>query len=312
MNFIKKLSLLATLVAVMFVFNACDEDTTGPDDSNAPGAPVSLMATSTNANTVTIKWSAPGDLDGSLFQDYTVTYYPSNAGPENAPDTTVVLAGEPVQITGLDADKVYTFAVTTNYSNGESSTATTIEWAPAMRFETVDANTIKIYASDVAAAGSGINLYQDDGLGDFLPTVLTVADIAQWNLGLDTKENGTVKFGSANQLTYTGAASAIYSAEMSAVIKEANSLNDPDVFDSQALDAKTYSQRVEDLSMISLTGKSGVVFYVRVPSTTAGSYNYAKLFVKAVDGKFLQGDGDKYIEVTVSYQANTNFPYAKK
>lgn len=310
MNIIKKLSLLTALIAVMFVFNSCNDDSTGPSETKKPGAPVNLVATSTNATTVTIQWNAPGDLDGDLFKEYTVTYYPEGTGATNAPDTVVATAGVPVSFSGLDENKVYVFAVTTSYTNGETSTATTIKWAPAMRFETVDANTIKIYTSEVLTQGSGINLYADDGLGTFLPTVLSVTNITQWNLGLDTKVAGKVNFGSASALSYSGSSTVINSAEISSSLRTADGLNDPDVFDSQALDAKTYSQNVEDLSKINLTNKSGVVMYVRVP--TATDYNYAKIFIKSVNGSFLQGTTEKYIEITVSYQANAGFPYAKK
>lgn len=301
---------MTALIAVMFVFNACNDDSTGPSETKKPGAPVSLVATSTNSTTVTIKWSAPGDLESDLFKEYTVTYYPENTGATNAPDTTVVTANTPVEITGLDENKVYVFAVTTSYTNGETSTATTIKWAPAMRFETVDANTIKIYTSEVLTQGSGINLYADDGLGTFLPTVLSVTNITQWNLGLDTKVAGKVNFGSASALSYSGSSTVINSAEISSSLRVADGLNDPDVFDSQALDSKTYSQRAEDLSKINLTNKGGVVMYARVANGT--DYNYAKIFIKSVNGSFLQGTADKYIEITVSYQANAGFPYAKK
>lgn len=294
---------MTALVAVMFAFNACEEDTTGPEN-DVPSAPVGLMATSINSTTVHIKWTAPGDLDDALFKDYTVIYYPSNTSADDAPDMTADMAGEPFEITGLDEDKTYTFEVITNYTNGESSTAAKIEWAPAIRFETVDAETIKVYESDATAFGSGISLYDS-----FLetPEVLTVANIVNWNLGLDTK-NSSLNFGSASQLSYTGATTAA-SAELASVAFTANGLND--VFDSEGMDTRTYTERVEDLTNVSLGAKSGVVFYVRVANGTG--FNYAKVYVDGNGGSFLKGTSpNRYVEVTISYQANIDVPYAKQ
>lgn len=290
---------MTALVAVMFAFNACEEDSTGPEN-DVPSAPVGLMATSINSTTVHIKWTAPGDLDDALFKDYTVIYYPSNTSADDAPDMTADMAGEPFEITGLDEDKTYTFEVITNYTNGESSTAAKIEWAPAIRFETVDALTIKIYETASDFLGSGINLNSTK------PIVTTIDDIVMWNLGIHT-ENG-ILFGSASQLDYAGASTAA-SAEMASVAFTANGLND--VFDSEGMDTRSYTERVEDLTNVSLGDKSGVVFYVRVANGTG--FNYAKIYVDGNGGSFLKGTtGNRYIEVTISYQANIDVPYAKQ
>ncbi len=302
---IKRFSLLAALVAVMFAFNACEEDTVGPGDEETPSAPINLMATSADDNTVHLKWSAPGDLDATMFDSYTVTYYPEGTGSTDAPTMDATEADMAFPVTGLDMDKVYTFEVVTNYTNGETSSMVSINWAPAMRFDMVDANTIKVYAH-TSSLGSGLKLY-DDLFEE--PELMTVADIAMWNLGLDTKVAGTAKFGSASMLDYTGAATATMSAELSSVLYPADGLNDR--FESESLDMNTFSQRVEDLSTASSGSKAGVVMYARVPN--ADTYNYAKLFVKSVGGSFVQGTApDQFVEVTISYQANAGFPYAKK
>ncbi len=302
---IKRFSLLAALVAVMFAFNACEEDSVGPTEDETPSAPINLMATSADEATVHLMWNAPGDLDTDLFQNYTVTYYPEGTGSVDAPTMDADDAGAPFPVTGLDEDKVYTFEVVTNYTNGESSTVVSINWAPAMRFDMIDAETIKVY-SHTSSFGSGLKLY-DDTFEE--PELMTVSDIAMWNLALDTKTSGEVNFGSASMTAYNGAATATMSAEISSVLYPADGLNDR--FESETLDTKSFSARVEDLSAASSGQKAGVVMYARVPN--GDTYNYAKLFVKSVDGSFLQGTGDdQYVEVTISYQANAGFPYAKK
>jgi len=302
---IKRFSLLAALVAVMFAFNACEEDTVGPGDDETPSAPINLMALSADASTVHLKWSAPGDLDATMFDSYTVTYYPEGTGSTDAPTMDATEADMPFPVTGLDSNLVYTFDVVTNYTNGETSTVASINWSPAMRFDMVDAQTIKVYAH-TSSFGSGLKLY-DDLFEE--PELMTVADIAMWNLGLDTKVDGTAYFGSASILDYTGAVTAAMSAEVSSVLYPADGLNDR--FESESLDMNTFTQRVEDLATASSGTKAGVVMYARVPN--GDTYNYAKLFVKSVNGSFVQGTGDdQFVEVTISYQANAGFPYAKK
>ena len=294
---------MAALVAVMFAFNACEEDTVSPD-ADTPSAPIGLEATSINATTVHIRWKDASDIDATMLKDYTVSYYPEKTSPDDAPELTAMKSGEAFEITGLDADKVYIFDVVTNYENGESSTKSSIKWAPSQRFVQLDANTIKLYASDVTGKGSGLRLpYYDDVFEVYAPEVLTVANIAMWNLGLSTK-GGVVEFGSASQLDYAGAATATESAAVSNAVS-ATSLND--VFDSQALDNLNYSQQKH---LLTNTANSIVVY---VKSTSGANVHYAKVFLKNVNGSFLQGAaGNEYVELEISYQVNAGFPYAKK
>ena len=303
MNILKKLSLLTALVAVMFAFNACEEDTVAPVE-DTPTAPIGLEATSINSTTVHLKWQNDGNIDLTQVKDYTVTYYPENTSSDNAPELSAAKANEAFEVTNLDEDKVFIFEVVTNYKNGNSSTASTIKWAPAMRFEKVDGNTIKLFASDVTDQGSGLALYEDDGLGDFFPTVKTIKNIAEWNLGLDTK-GGEIKFGSASQLSYANASTATESAAISEAVP-AESLNE--VFDSQKLDNKNYTQNFHTLTNVA----SSVVVYVK-HTNGAGEDHYSKILLKYVNGSFLQGTpGNQYVEIEVSYQVNAGFPYAKK
>lgn len=303
MNIIKKLSLLTALVAVMFAFNACEEDTVTPT-VDTPSAPIGLEATSINSTTVHIRWKDASDIDKTMLKDYTVTYYPSNTSATDAPMLSATESGVAFPIPDLDSTKEYTFEVVTNYDNGESSSKSTIKWAPAMRFTQVAANTIKLYASNVSGQGSGLKLAEyDDTFNEYSPKILFVGEIADWNLGLNTKDS-KVKFGSASLLDYVGASTATQSADVSIAVP-ATSLND--VFDSQKLDNKNFSQDVHDLTNTT----SSVVVYVR--TTENDGVHYAKVFLKNVNGSFLQGAaGSQYVEIQISYQVNAGFPYAKK
>lgn len=298
---------MTALVAVMFAFNACEEDTVAPT-VDTPSAPIGLEATSINGTTVHIRWQDANDIDATMLQDYTVTYYPENTSSTDAPELTAMKSGEAFEITGLDSNKVYIFDVVTNYDNGESSTVASIKWAPALRFEKVSGSTIKLYTSDVLNKGSGIMLEAYDDIVDFIyyPEVLTTANMAQWNLGLYTNAaKDSIIFGSASQLNYKDASLATSSAEVSDAVP-ATSLND--VFDSQKLDDKNYSQDFHNLS----NATSSVVIYVKNTKDN-GDVHYAKVFLKNVNGSFIQGvDGDTYVEAEISYQVNAGFPYAKK
>lgn len=298
---------MTALVAVMFAFNACEEDTVGPADPE-PSNVTELKANSADDNTVHLMWTAPSDLDATLFQDYTVTYYPKGTGATNAPEMTTTDAGIPFAVTALDMDKEYTFVITTNYTDGQSSTGASITWAPAMRFEKVSAEPIKVYIH-TSSFGSGLTLY-DDLFEE--PAVATVANIVDWHLGLDTKTSGEINFGSASSTTYTGAVNAGSSAMVTKALISANGLSD--VFDSQGLDGKSFAlQTVALAGAIPDAGKEGFVMYAKTGD--GATAHYAKIFIKynTTDNSVLFGTGDdKYIELTISYQKNAGFPYAKK
>jgi len=85
------------------------------------------------------------------------------------------------------------------------------------------------------------------------------------------------------------------------VYTNVNSLND--VFDSEALNAKTFAEREIDLTQYS----GNIVLVVR----TADNH-YAKVLVKYVNGSFLQGsEPNRYVECEVSYQKAAGVPYAR-
>jgi hypothetical protein len=56
---------------------------------------------------------------------------------------------------------------------------------------------------------------------------------------------------------------------------------------------------------------TGEMFFVRT-GTSSANYHYARVLVKSVGGKLLQGTGtSRYVEVEISYQATAGVPYAK-
>lgn len=310
MNLLRRLGILAIAALTALSFNACDEESTIEPIADVPSAPESLMATSIDSNTIHIMWEAPSDLDQTLFQSYTVTWFETNddGSTENA---TTMDAGTPFPLTGLSHGVVYTIRVTTNYNNGESSTESAeIMWSPAYRFTVNDSGVDPIRIHEGASSlGSGLDLYVSDEFGDKYSNALTTGKIEDWNLGFRI-DGSSFLFGSASTLGYNASPDAVNSAEISGY-KVATTLEQ--VFDSEGLDAGDFSLANVDLATVDLDGEEGIVLYVRNDEDGNGEYNYAKVLVKAPGGTFLQGTSpNRYVEVVVSYQEAEGVPYAKR
>ncbi len=255
-------------------------------------APTELMARSEDETSVALKWKAVTDA-----AKYVVKYDGQEKEVIPTPGAEYVMT----TISGLDEGTVYTFDVHSISNDLNLSAATSIDWAPAYRFESIEANTIKLYeaASDL---GSGIDLFNEN---DGSPAVLTVANGQDWNLGLYTK-NDIVQFGSASKIPYNFGTTP-EACELSQItIAEDVTLDD--LYGSQALSGATYTEELFDLTSTELANKN-ILFFVKVPNGT--NYNYAKVLVNGKGG-FLKGNtGNRYIEVTISYQKEVNVPYAK-
>lgn len=276
-----------------------------------PEPPTNLMATSKDATSIILDWDkAPADEAGwSVFKDY-VLYAEDSQGNDLTP-MIVLPMNKPYTVTGLTEGEVYTFMLYSRYTNdNESEDYAEVKWSPATRFtETANEVEIKVYES-ASDFGSGLDLYNpvDEG-----PLTLTVGAGMDWNLGLDTRNDGLV-FGSASEIdyNYTGTPQ---SAEISTTFFFAASLDE--VFEKTSLLEGDYDGTYGELA-IDLEGLPGddgsgnVVFIVRVWDGNAAVYNYAKVMLKRVGGEFLQGDSpNRYIEMVVSYQKVEDVPYAK-
>ncbi len=257
-------------------------------------APTELMARSEDKNSVSLKWKASADA-----ASYLVKYDDQEVVVEAVDGAEYIMATIP----SLSEGTVYTFDVHAVSADNNPSPATSIDWAPAYRFEEIEAATIKLFEA-ASNNGSGIDLFNEV---DKTPQVLTIANGSKWNLGLYAK-NGELKFGSASEIPFNFEADQkpeeceIYGT----VVSEDASLND--LYDSEAMDAKTYSVELFDLNKPEYTGKN-ILFFAKVKNGT--NFNYAKVLVNGKGG-FLKGvEGSKYVEVTISYQNQVNIPYAK-
>lgn len=267
----------------------------------APEPPVNLEATSLNSTSIKIKWDlAPSDKNNwSAFKDYQLYVTPPPTNP-----VTIAKGVNVYTATGLTEGTVYTFTLKARYTNNkESTTGAIIQWSPATRFVTTDnGEPIKVYET-ASSLGSGLQLYNAAGNA---PSVVTVANGGQWNLGLDTRTSGKLIFGPAKAIDYNYS-STPQTTEMN-VDNFFDVLSLDEVFDSQALDAGTL--REETLDLNSQNATNGFVFIVRAQN--GSKWNYAKVHIKKVGGVILQGTApNRYIECNISYQMTAGVPYAK-
>ncbi len=269
-----------------------------------PEPPANASAASRDEQSVILSWdAAPADANNwSAFQDY-VVYITPDAGGQMDPVTTEETS---IVVDGLQDGEVYSFEIKARYTSSEESVnGAIIEWAPAGRYEfTGNGVTIKLYESN-SSLGSGLDLFYAD---DSAPAVWTVDDGDLWNLGIYTRNQGELQFGSAGLFSYNFIGTP-NSAEISTTYWDADDIDN--TLENQALDNYQYDEILIDLLDASLQ-QSSKVFYVRVMEPGENDYNYAKVLVKYQNGSFLQGTSpNRYIECVVSYQSAPGVPYAK-
>lgn len=294
----KKLSLyLTALLFAAFVFWACEETTTNPDDTTKPKpeAPTKLMATSKNATSVILKWTPSTSETNTLFAGYVLKV---TGGNTMAP-ISIAKGQTTYTVAGLEEGIEYTFSLQAKYTNDELSTAATIKWSPASRFELNENDAeIRLYES-ASNFGSGVQLYGSNKK----PVTLKVADGARWTLGLSTKTG--IVLGSPKELDYTYGTTPTAATEIADIITGINSLDE--IFDSQALSAKSFASKTIDLTKFN----GNIAFALRYKQAGKTDWNYAKVLVKYGANSFLQGtSGNRYVAIIVSHQEKTGVPYA--
>jgi hypothetical protein len=304
MNFKKLASLLSFVLGVGFFVTACDDDSTSSDPvtpvNTAPQPAKELLATSNKSDSVTVKWTASPSVSDTAMKGYILIVDNVRKGVAKSSAT---LAGFGGLTDGKHTFEVKAFSVfgkDTLYSTSNP----TVTWAPAMRFETNgNGDPIKLYVS-ASEFGSGLNIFDSEKLA---PQGYKTTSIEKWTVGLSTKEAGKMLFGPAADLGYATTGKTLKKVQISAPIF-ATSLDE--VFDSKAMDTKTYlaTDKAFDLKSVAATGNA--VFFVK--EAVAGGDQYSKILIKYENGSYLKGTGDnQYIECVVSYQSKVGVPYAK-
>lgn len=287
----KKNSILAALFIAIFAFNACDPTVT--PEPNKPDAIVLLQATSIDNQTVGLRVTGSPSETDALFDGYYLKITPGTFPEEKIPVTSKSL----YQVQGLTEGTEYTFTVYAKFTNGEVSPNVSVKWAPATRYS----SDIRVYEF-ASPRGSGLTLSGDDGV----PQTLTIGRASEWDMYLDTRE-GVYDLGSPKAGNFTDDAGKFKSNGQTArdlyiynIFEQYNDLND--VFDTKAIDGYTPAQKYIDFT----TKTTGFVFSCK----TSTGY-FAKVLVKAANGKILQGTApDRYIQLAISYQKVASVPYA--
>ena len=295
------LAMFAVTLLIAFTFTACEEDPV--EDPGIitplpiPKAVDSLKAGATNDSTIRVTWRHSPDRDSVWFKEYHVEIARAGMTPQTA---TVAKNYNGVDVP-VDNGIVYTFTVTAISDSGKVSSEKSINWAASKFFNTVSGEPIRVYGS-AASYGSGLRLF--DGTE---PSIHTVSQGANWNLGLYTR-NDSLVFGSASVVgplynNFQGTPANAYITDV--------------LYDDAALsgllldkDLSTLTFSAKAINLKANTNSQGAVFFARVGS--GNTAHYAKVIVRKSGGNYLQGTGNnQYIEVVISYQTAAGVPYAK-
>ncbi len=303
--------LLMAFIAMSIFFTSC-EDTTEEVTPVLPKPATNLQATSASETEVLIRWTESEDqaTEGFIGYKLSVIDETGNAILSNQAVNDYQQGGV-VTVSGLTEGQIYDFSVVAVNADGDSEPIT-IKWSPAIRLnETVNEGEIKLYGS-ASQFGSGIRIYAEDELFDTKgPEILTIAQKAAWHFAFDDS-NDMFRFGSADEVSIgANADNPEFPGQLSNVYNAAT-LND--VFDSQALNQSTFSNKLITLSEAEYANYDGVVLAFRVPTNETDIYHYGKILIKKnPEGGYVfnAGTSDQYIDCVVSYQRTANVPYAK-
>jgi len=298
MKLSKLFSILTLTLCLGMFLNSCDETTTDPVVTPVTlKAPTALMATSKSDKEVILKWTASASESEATFAGYKVFV---DGSPIQAPAAKGVTN---YTVKGL-TEKAYNFVIKSVSTDGTySADSVKITWAPAWRFSNDE--KIKMYESK-SSNGSGLNIFDTD---ESFPYTDIVDNIQNWTVGIDNKTDNVIKFGPAKSLSYTVTGKTLKNVVISSTYTEADSLDE--VFDSKALDTKTFNGTAEYLDLNTVTtSKKGIVIIIK--ETVENKDRYAKIFLKKGTSGFFNGTGNnRFVNAEVSYQKVLGLPYAK-
>ncbi|HYF02937.1 MAG TPA: fibronectin type III domain-containing protein, partial [Patescibacteria group bacterium] len=257
---------------------------TAGDTILAPAPPTYLMAASRDYQTVALKWMASASAEQANFAHYELTITPAGGNP--LPIFIIAKNQTAYEVKGLTEGIVYTFALkakTTEVTNNLSTEAV-IQWSPATRIANV-----RLYETASNQFGAGYNFKTE--------RVLTLKDGTEWDIALDTRSvNGQASFdlGSPSLTSYSFPGPVRNTLISTKMYQNVNSIDD--VYDTDALGTSAGLPPTEPRLVNFTNATSGFVLFVK---TADG--NMAKVFVKANNGRVLQGTApNRYIEMDIS------------
>jgi hypothetical protein len=279
--------------------------------TGAPNAPTGLQASSSSTTSVILNWTAAADT-GTIT--YKVSYSTTGTGGSGSVDAGAATTKE---VTNLTAGQLYKFAVTA-VRNGVESAADTLSWMGANRYTSDQATTTTIKMYEFASSkGSAL------ALDNFAPyngprNLKTASDPpAVTQLAMIVDPGGTVAIGPA--FAFPNFSHVLEFDPNVYISKNSFSANSLDSwFVSKSLDNYVFTSDATtqyNKAAISFPASSANGFGFFIRTGTAGGtngYHYARVIVKSVGGKILQGSpDDRFVELEISYQSTPFMPYAK-
>ena len=306
-NFLKSSAAVALLALAVVGCNENPGDPTDPDPVN-PTPATNMQATSLAPDEVGIKWNASADTG---ITGYRVSWNSFPVGDSGSTDVAANINA--VDISNLHKSattEFYTFYVRTLRGTAVS-TPISIQWAGAARQvnDVSVATTLRMYEK-ASSNGSGLTI--DPALGGPRNRKTANPDGTIQLAMVVTTVNGvdSVIVGPAFSFPeYKNVDNFDANVHVSSSSYLANSLDE--WYLNKPLD--TYIRATDgNLSAFYFptSAAQGRGFIVR--TGTSANYHYARVFVKSVGGKILQGTApNRYVEVEMSYQTRPGVAFAK-
>ncbi len=278
-------------------------------EGDPPAQVAWLRASSISDRTVRLKWDTPADADPGLTL---ITVEWKAVGASESGSLELAPATREVDIVEIQPGVMYDFTLRAHRGASASAPAT-IRYAAAARFthDRLDpAATLRMYEK-TSSHGAGLVLDPHRG--------------GPYNIGVG-QPDPKVQLG-MYVMTGNGEDSVIVGPAYSFVeFKHVDSF-DPNVYISQmSYDVKDLDSWMMErpLNSYIATDYGNVSAFIFPAISTSlshgfvlrtgleGEYHYARVLVKNVNGRILQGEApNRYIEVEVSYQEKANIPFAK-
>lgn len=299
---IVKLKILTFIVILGFVFiwSACQEDSTGPGKTKLQPA-TGLKAFSVNNTSVGLKWTKSTSENLTDFENYIIKV--KTLDNNTFKTSTAAKGTDSTVIAGLSNGIIYRFEITSiakaaskDYINSDS---VTIRWSPAWRFDTEGQIPIQVYerTSSVGYASGLIFYYPQTGQPKTVS--LLSADSSHIDVFVDSKGASNVALSSSHLYR-----SNRRITRFSTVSYNSTTLNDPQVAPPDSLTYTAFEILVDSVAVASPR-----IYYYKGSS---GNYGRILLERNPTNGTLIWGTSpEQYLKVKISYQSVAYNPYSK-
>jgi len=303
----------AALAIMSLATVGCNENPSEPtptDSTSAPDPVTNVQATSLSSTSVGLKWNKPAANDSGIT-GYAVSWKVFKGGDSGS---TTVGVTEATINNLLSTQEYYTFTVK-SMRGTKASSGVSVQWAPADRYvndAATTTTTIRMYELS-SQKGSGLVLDPSKG-GPKNVSVATYPTLGDIQLAMVLTPNGDsvyvgVAYGFPEFQNVDLFDQNVYASDQTNVVSSLD-----EWYLSKSLDNYINTTPTGNLISFELptnvVGTSSQGFVVR--TGVSGNYHYARVLVKNIGGKFVQGTApDRYVTLEISYQKTANLPYAK-